>query len=63
MSLVISEESDSSVDLTGPDSLPEEPRLYGSILKWPGRGKTRGLIKHVEFLDIISDLDNCAREA
>merc|ERR1719305_653089 len=28
-----------------------KPKLYGSILKHPGKVRRRGMIKHVEFLD------------
>ena len=55
--LVIREDSSdgSTGEGTHMGSVGEGARLYGSILKHPGKVRTRPLIKHVEFLDNLED--------
>jgi len=40
----------------------ETTKMYGSILKHPGKVKKRPMIKHVEFLDNLTDQDSTVRE-
>jgi len=46
-----------SGDKSGEEGGGGKPKLYGSILKHPGKVRRRGMIKHVEFLDNLVDQD------
>merc|ERR1711974_293611 len=48
-------EKNGSGEEGGSEESSLKPKLYGSILKHPGKVRRRGMIKHVEFLDKLVD--------